>query len=175
MFEKPVVLKDVNVYVEDEDFLGKGEIELPKITQVVVEHTAMGISGKVEVPLPGIVEKMEGKLKFSSFDPEALKRLYDASEAQRLDVRGSVERYNPATGRMEEVPVRIVMRAFMKEGAHPTFKQAQNEGPEFTFSAVYWKEEWDGETVLEVDPFAYIYRVNGRDLLVQTRANLGLS
>lgn len=175
MVKKPVVLKDVNVYVEDEDFLGKGEMELPKIAQMTVEHHAMGVSGKVEVPLPGLVEKMEGKLKFTSFDPKALQRLYDANVAHRVEVRGSVAQYDPASGGLKEIPVRIVMRAFMKEGAHPTFKQAQNEGPEFTYSAVYWKEEWAGEPVLEVDPFAYIYRVKGKDLLAETRANLGMS
>ncbi len=173
--KKPNILKDANVYIEGKDFLGKAEIELPKVAQQTVEHSGMGISGKLELPVVGHTEKLEGKLKFTSFDSEALKVLYDSSKAHHLDVRGSVQRYNPQTGAMEEFPVQVVMRAFVKEADLPTFKQAQGEGPEFSYSAVYFKLVVDGEEVIELDPMNYIYKVNGQNLLEQTRANLGMS
>lgn len=40
---------------------------------------------------------------------------------------------------------------------------------------VYFKLVVDGEEVLEIDPMNYIYKVNGQNLLEQTRANLGMS
>lgn len=175
MVQKPNILKDANVYVEGSDFLGKAEIELPKVAQQTVEHSAMGISGKLELPAVGHTEKLEGKFKFSSFDAEALKVLYDSSKAHHIDVRASVQRYDPQTGAMGEFPVQVVMRAFVKEADLPAFKQAQGEGPEFSYSATYFKLVVDGEEVLEIDPVSYIYKVNGRNLLEQTRANLGLS
>ena len=170
----PNMLKDANVYVNGEDFAGKAELEPPKVTQLTEDYTAMGISGKVNLPFHGQVDSMEGTLKFSSIVANAHKILCDPSTAHHVDVRGSVQQYDTQSGKMEEFPVKIILRAFFKEASHPVYKAAQNEGPEFTFSAIYMKVTIDGEDVLEVDPMSYIYRVNGTDVLQQTKTNLGM-
>ena len=170
----PNVLKDANVYIDGQDFLGKGEIEIPKVAHKAVEYQTMGMSGSVELPLPGITEKMEGKIKFKSYDKNAAKRLYDGSIAFQVEAWGSVQEYNSATARMDEFPAKVVMRAFFKEVDLSPWKQGQEEAGEATYSAVYFKLEINGEEVVEIDPFAYIYKVNGKDLLEQTKANIGL-
>jgi len=170
----PNVLKDANVYIDGSDFLGKAEVKLPKVTHVTVEHQAMNISGKVEFPLPGIVEKLEGNIKFKSYNEEALKRLYYVSQAQQIDVYASVQKYNAQTGVMEEFPVKAVIKAFFKEVDHPEFKQAQEEAAEISYSAVYYKLVVNGEDVVEVDPINYVYKVAGQDLLETTKTNLGM-
>jgi len=168
------VLKDANFYIEGQDYLGKGEIKLPKVTHKTVEHDAMGISGAVEIPLPGITDKLEGNIKFKSYDKNALKRIYNAQQAQQIEVYGSVQRYNPQNGIIEEIPVKATIKAFFKEIDTPEFKKAQNEGAECAYSAIYYKLVVDGEEVVEIDKFNYIYRVDGEDLLETTRANLGM-
>ncbi len=170
----PNVLKDANVYIDGADFLGKAEIELPKVAQEIVEHEGMGVSGKVEFPLPGITDKMEGKIKFNSFNGDALKRFYYASQAQQIDAWGSVQSYNKQSGTMDEFPVRVTIRGFFKEVDLPPFKKAQKDGPEVSYSAVYYKLVVNGEEVVEIDPLNYIYKVGGVDLLEKTRANLGM-
>ena len=170
----PNVLKDANVYLAGKSYLGKAEIELPKVTQQTVEHQAMGISGKVEIPLTGVVEKMEATLKFRSFDSEALKKLYDPSEAHSLVAYGTVQRFDPQNARMEEFQVKAEMLVMVKETGMPSFKQAQEEGPEISVSVFHYKLTVDGEEVVEVDPFNYRYVVAGKDLLERSRANLGL-
>jgi P2 family phage contractile tail tube protein len=170
----PNMLKDANVYIEGRDYAGKAEIEIPSITQLTEDYTAMGISGKVTLPFHGHVDGMEGNLKFASIVGDAHKVLGDPSTAHHVDVRGSVQRYNVRSGKMDEYPVQIVMRSFFTEIKHPTYKGAQNEGPEFTFNALYVKIVIDGEEVLEVDPMSYVYRVNGIDVLAQTKTNLGM-
>ena len=174
MPQVPNLLKDVNVYVEGADWLGKAELELPEITQQTEEHSSMSLSGKVELPNVGHVEKMEGTIKFSSYDPAAMKKLYDPKTAHSVDVRASLQRYDTGTGAMEEIPLKVVMKAFFKSRSMPSWQETVNEGPEFTYSAVYYKEEADGEEVLEVDPFNKIYKVNGEDILETERSNLGM-
>ncbi|EAT6972200.1 phage major tail tube protein, partial [Salmonella enterica] len=54
-----------------------------------------------------------------------------------------------------------------------TFKQ--NENPEFSsaFGCTYIKQVVDGETLLELDYLANIFRVNGTDQLNAYRNNIG--
>ena len=170
----PNVLKDANVYINGVDFLGKGEVKLPDVEQVTVEHQAMGISGKVELPLPGMVSKMEGSIKFKSFNEDAMKVVYNSGTAFHISVFASVQAYDPSTGVMDEFQVKAVLRAFFKKVSMPDIKQAQDEGAEVSYSANYYKLTVNGEDVVEVDPINYIYQVGGVDLLEKTRANLGM-
>ena len=75
---------------------------------------------------------------------------------------------------MEEIPIKVVMKAFFKTRSYPTWEESTTEGPQFTYNAMYYKETMNGEEILEVDPWNKIYRVNGEDKLAQERANLGM-
>lgn len=170
----PNLLKDANVYIEGQDYLGKGNVELPDISQMVEEHQSMSLAGTMEIPNVGHVQNMEGNLQFNSYDPDAMRRLYDPSVAHSIDVRASVQRYNTGNGQMEEIPIKVVMKAFFKTRSYPTWEESTTEGPQFTYNAMYYKETMNGEEILEVDPWNKIYRVNGEDKLAQERANLGM-
>ena len=53
------------------------------------------------------------------------------------------------------------------------FKQHENVEMESEFSALSMKIEVDGTEILEFDPTANIYRVNGEDKLSTYRQNIG--
>lgn len=54
------------------------------------------------------------------------------------------------------------------------FKQGSDETSDVDFEANYLKIEVDGEEIIEIDKFNYIYRVDGTDLLAQVRETLGV-
>jgi uncharacterized protein len=168
------LVKDANFYIEGATFLGKGSVTLPEVTTLTETFESMGIAGDVDIPLPGLTEALEGSIKMSSWDADGYAIMLDTSKAHQLDVRFSMQRYDSQTGATEEVPCQAVIRASFKSMSGVELKRATTEGAEFEFTAPYYKLRIGDEDVLEIDKFNYIYRVKGRDLLEQTRLNLGM-
>jgi P2 family phage contractile tail tube protein len=171
--EYPNVLNDANIYVDGADWLGKAEVSLPEIAQKVIEYSAFGVSGNVELPVSGHVDKMEGSIKFKSMTKDAANVLYDPSYAPLLDARAAIQKYDASSGEMKTYPIKVTMRAFFKKGKLTDFKQASDTDSEADYAAHYFKLEIDGEEILEIDQFNYIYRVNGKDILADIKSTIG--
>jgi len=173
-FEYPNVLNDANVYVDGKTWLGKAEVTLPEVSHKVVDMQVMGVAGGMEVPLIGHIDKLKGTIKFKSIDKEALKVLFDSSYSPLLDIRAAIQKYNVTTGKMGYIPVKATIKGFFYKTKLLGFKQGSDETSDVEFEAHYFKLEVDGEEILEIDKFNYIYRVNGKDLLAEVRAALGM-
>lgn len=172
--EYPNVLNDANIYVDGANWLGKAEVSIPEIAHKVVEMNVMGVAGGMDVPLVGHIDKLSGSIKFKSVDKEALKVLFDSSYAPILDIRAAVQKYDTVKGTISTFPVKVTIRGFFKKVKLLGFKQGSDETSDMDYEANYLKIEVDGEEILEIDKFNYIYRVNGKDLLAQVRETLGV-
>ncbi|MBI3584197.1 MAG: phage major tail tube protein [Nitrospinae bacterium] len=172
--EIPNILNDANVYVDGANWLGKASVELPEVSHKVVDVNAFGIAGGMETPLIGHIDKLSGNIKFKSMTPDAAKVLYNASHAPILDIRAAVQSYNVQTGNMDVYPVKVTMRAFFKKVKLGDFKQGTDAESQADYEAHYYKLEINGEEILEIDKFSYIYKVNGKDLLASVRETLGM-
>jgi P2 family phage contractile tail tube protein len=173
MAEIPNIINDANIYVDGANWLGKAEVELPPVKHKTQGYQAFGVAGEIDIPVVGHVDKLEGTIKFKSMTKDAAKALYNPKMAPLLDARGSVQKYDPATGEMKQFPCKFTFRAFFTELKAPEFKQGADSGGEAKFAAHYMKLEIDGEEVLEIDQFNYIYKVNGVDVLAEVRQHLG--
>lgn len=66
------------------------------------------------------------------------------------------------------------MRAFFKKVKLGDFKQGSDSESQADYEAHYYKLEINGEEILEIDKFSYIYKVNGEDVLANVREALGM-
>jgi len=172
--EYPNVLNDANIYVDGANWLGKAEVHLPEIGHKVIDMAVMGVAGGMEVPLVGHIDKLHGTIKFKSVDKNAWKTVLNSAYAPLLDIRAAIQKYDTILGLMKTFPVKVTMRAFFKKVKPLTFKQGSDETTDVEYEAHYLKIEIDGEEILEIDKFNYIYRVAGVDLLADVRASLGM-
>jgi len=172
--EYPNVLNDANVYVDGANWLGKADITIPEISHKVVDMQVMGVAGGMEVPLIGHIDKLKGTIKFKSVDKEALKVLFDSSYSPLLDIRAAMQKYNTQTGKIGYFPIKVSIKGFFNKVKLLTFKQGSDETSDIEYEANYLKIEIDGEEILEIDKFNYIYRVAGKDLLAEVRETLGV-
>jgi|ERR1044072_3627071 P2 family phage contractile tail tube protein len=164
-------LTNANVYMDGKSFLGKAEeINLPAIKHMMSEHKALGMVGKMEF-WSGI-DKMEAKIKWNSFYPDALKKMADPTTAIQLQVRGSLEEY-AAQGRVSQQPVVMFLTVMAKDFPMGSFKQHDNVESETNLSVTYSRMEINREAIVEIDVLANIYKVNGVDILAQYRQNIG--
>lgn len=162
---------NANVYINGQSFLGKAEeIDLPKITSKMSEHKALGMVGSIE--LPSGVDKMEARIKWNSFYGDVMSLMADPYKTHAIQCRSSVEVYT-AQGRTAQQPMVVFIRGQFKEIPAGNFKQHDNVEMESRLAVTYLKVELAGQSKIEFDALANIYKVDGVDILAQYKANIG--
>jgi len=165
-------LTNANVYLDGVSLLGKAEeVSLPTVTFKMAEHKAMGMFGSME--FPSGLDKMEMKIKWNSLYLEVMKKAASPFSNHQLQIRASLESWNALDGRTEEKPVVIFLTGAFKNFPLGSFKQHDNVELETMLTVYAFKQEIDGEEILEIDVMSNIYKVNGVDEFAKFRANLG--
>lgn len=172
----PTKLIDANVYLDgNTDWIGKGAVTLPEITQKTQDYDSFGIAGTIEVPLIGQIEKLEGSMKLHSITNEGAVKFLNPAVSSQIVVRGAFSYYDTSTGAAAISSVKVTMQAFFKKTGFPEMKKAGDGEYEFGYAAHYLKIELDDVEVLEIDQLQYIYKVAGVDVLADHKAALGIS
>lgn len=168
----PNIIYNANIYLNGSNLAAQAtELELPEIEPEMAEHEALGLYGTPVYPMG--LQEMEATITWSSFYPEWARAAANFTQAVNLQARASVEIYEPS-GRTAELPLLITMRGVFKKNPMGTYTQKEMAEFESDLSLTYIKQVFNGETMLECDVVANIYRVGGTDLLANFRANLGL-
>jgi P2 family phage contractile tail tube protein len=164
-------ITNANVYIDGRSFLGKTEeVKLPEVVTTMVEHKALGMVGKLE--LPSGLDKMESTQKWNSLYPDVLMKAANPFQAVQLQCRSSMETY-AGGGRTAQVPVVVFMTGTFKKFPLGNYKQHDNIEAETTMNVTYLRLVVDGKEIVEVDVLANIYKVGGLDLLADYRRNIG--
>lgn len=164
-------ITNANVYIDGRSFLGKTEeIKLPEVVTTMVEHKALGLFGKIE--LPSGIDKMESTQKWNSLYPDVLLKAANPFQAVQLQCRASQETYIGA-GRSAQVPVVVFMTGTFKKFPMGSYKQHDNVEAETVLNVTYLRLVIDGKEIIEVDVLSNIYKVDGQDLLAEYRKNIG--
>jgi hypothetical protein len=164
-------LTNANVYVDGNSLLGKvDECKMPDVNIVMAEHKALGMQGKLE--FPSGIDKLEATFKWNSLYSDVLTKVANPFKACEVQLRGSLETYGNG-GRTAEVPVVVYLTGSFKKFPMGGFKQNDNVEAETSMSVTYCKMEIDGQTVLEVDAMANIYKAGGVDMLATYKQLIG--
>lgn len=162
---------ECNLYLNGISFLGRAEsIDLPTLKTKMTEHKALGMIGTLE--FPSGVDKLECKIKWNSFYPDALVSLADPFTYVPVMARGSVERWTGA-GRTSQEALVVELTLGFKNVPLGKFKQHDNVELETEAACVYLRQTIGGVEIVEFDAMANIWRVAGVDVLDQYRTNLG--
>lgn len=163
---------NANIYINGANLLGKAEeVDLPEVTSVMAEHKALGMVGQTEF-FAGI-EKMEARIKWSSFYADVMKKFNNPTQSVQIQVRSSIN-VNSSAGLVAEQPVVVFLTATPNSFPMGKFKQHDNVELETKFTVTYAKLRINGEDIYEIDVLANIYKIGGVDILANYRANLGI-
>lgn len=164
-------ITNANCYLNGKSLLGKvEEAKLPDVATVLVEHKALGLVGKLE--LPSGIDKMEMSIKFNSFYEDVLVKAADPFTPVNLQVRSSRDTYT-GQGRTAQEPVVTFLCGTFKNYPLGGFKQHDNVEAEFKLNITYLKQVVAGKDMIEVDVLNNIYKVGGNDILATYRSNIG--
>lgn len=166
-------ITNANVYADDLGSLfGQAEeVNLPKLAMTMVEHKALGMQGKIE--LPAGYDKMEITIKWNSFYPETFKKFANPYKAIKIQIRSNVEIYEGGD-KVDEKP--LVVYATVQSKGFPlgNFKAQDNVEMENDLSCTQIKMEYDGASIIEFDANANLLLVDGVDQFAAYRNNLGI-
>ncbi len=162
---------NANLYMNGASFLGQvEEIQVPDIPIKTVDHKALGMVGTLEF-FSGI-DKMEGSVKWNSMYAQARITALNYTTMNDIQVRSSVDGYD-GTGRKTQVPLVIYLKVMFKNVPGGMWRQHENVDVTSKFNAFYYKENLNGQDIVEIDVLNNIYKVNGVDLLATYRNNIG--
>ena len=166
-------LTNGNVYLDGTNsLLGKcSECTLPELVAVTEDHMALGMFGKLDT-VTGL-DKMTGKMKWNGYYPEAIGLGADPFASRKLQIRCSVETYNQG-GLVAEKPLIVQVTCSFRGTPLGALVAQGNTEFEQNYTATYIRVELDGAELVEIDVHNNVWRVNGKDVRAQYRANLGL-
>lgn len=162
---------NARVYIDGTDFIAKAEeVDLPKIKFKFADTKALGLYGDSELPTG--LDKMEARIKFNSAYPEFIKLAADPFTTRTVIVRAPVQIWTQQ-GVTKTAPLKAELKGFFKEWDSGKFKKADSTEAEATLSVIYYKLEVDFKEVVEIDTINNIYKVDGKDILLDYKTSIG--
>lgn len=159
-------------YKDGKDLLGVADVQLPDIEAMTEAIKGAGIAGEVELPVLGHVGAMTLTINWRTVTGDLI--ALAAPVAHALDFRASQQAYDSAGGKIKTTSVKHVVRAIPKKLAPGKMEMGATTDSSNEFSVTYYKMMVEGKVVVEVDPFNYIYIIDGVDYLSDVRKDLGL-
>lgn len=171
-FNYPQVLHAFNAYKRGNALVGiSGDVELPDLNHMTETLSGPGILGEIDAIVLGFFEHLQVKVPFAVMYDDYF-GLLAFDEDGELTLRGSIQTEDRRNGRTREVPVRVVFRGKSQSAELGKWAQGAKNESAITIGLSYLKIEVDGEERIELDKYAFIFRVNGKDLLADVRRNI---
>lgn len=169
----PERLINFRVYNEGNDCLGIATVDLPEIEAMSDTVTGAGIAGEVESPIIGHFSSMTTTFTWRTIEKSAMTLC--AQKAHTVDIRGSQQVYDAASGEYNTVAVRATMKIVPKNVTLGSFEPGATTDTEQEFEVLYIKLYVDGKAQLEIDKYNFKAVFGDVDALSKVRTDLGLN
>lgn len=164
------IITGYHMYENEISYYGLAEVELPSITQITESMDGAGVAGKYDAIVRGHVEAMKMTVSMRNPTKDAFK-MFTPVEHQ-FDLRANIQERDTVTG-VHDNALKCVVRATpinLDIGKIANYSTGDTKAE---FSVSYFAVYVDGAKEIEVDPFNYIFWVDGKDYLEDVRKNLG--
>jgi len=159
------------VYEDGTEYYGLAKVTLPDISSLTNSISGAGISGNYDAVTLGHIEAMTLTLSFRTIT-EAAVRLTEPRR-HNIDLRVAQQQEDTVAGQIETRAVKHVLVVTPKKLGAGNVAPASAADVSGEYSVSYFATFIDGTKMLEVDPFNFIYYVNGTDYLAAARTALG--
>lgn len=159
------------IYEDGLDYYGTGDVDLPKIVEITEEMSGAGVAGKYKATVRGAIEAMEMAINMRNPTRDAAK--LNEPRVHLITLRINIQERDTDKG-VYQIGVKYVIKFepySYEAGKATNFGVSDSK---ITGAVTYLAQYIDGEETLVVDPFNYVYRVNGVDYMADIRKNLGM-
>jgi len=150
---------------------GTVSVTLPSFELLSETFKGAGVAGEVNVPASGNMSALTAEISCPKIYGAIMDYL-ELGTTKTLDLRNEIVVTNTDNHSQEKVPDRWVLKGVLSASNPGSVEQAAAGDASITMQ-IYYVHHWmDGEEKLEWDVFKFIYTVNGKDMLAETRRNL---
>ena len=170
----PEVINHLRCYIDGADeFIGALSVELPDISSMTSDVKGIGVAGTISTPIHGQFEDMELKVNWQIPTETALQ--YSGGRPIKLDLYSDVQGFDSGANDYTHDRYRIVAHGRVKNYAGGSIEQGSTSGSSTTVTLHYYKLEYGGKTLCEIDKYGYKAIIGGKDHLAEVRKNIGMS
>jgi len=153
-----------NAYIGTTDAKNKlagiaDEVTLPDFKEMSETLNLAGMGGEIDSPSVGSFESAQIEISFSNISSEMFRLVMDDSVS--LILRGAQEELDPGTLKKRFIGRTVTVKGMTKDFDLGKLKKGGYGEPKIVKEVVYYKDEHDGKTILEIDKFNDVYTVNG--------------
>lgn len=168
----PDKLINAKIYFEGKtELVGTADAELPSLEYLTETLSGLGIAGEITTPVLGHFKELPFKFKWNIPNEQALTLLQP--NTHHLEVHGSTQSLDAATGKLVPQAVKVVLRGMPKKLGLGKLEVGKKMDPELELECSYIKMWIAGTEVLEIDKLNFIARIMGVDSLETVRQHLG--
>jgi len=150
---------------------GTVTVELPSFELASETFKGAGVAGEVNVPVPGVMSALTATISCPIIYG-ALTKYLELGSTRTIDLRNEIIVQDTATHQQQKVPNHWVLKGPLSASNPGSVEQGAAGDASITMQ-VYYAHHWlDGDDILELDVFKYIYTVNGKDMMAETRQNV---
>jgi len=169
----PDKLINAKIYFEGKsELVGTADAELPSLEYITEAISGLGLAGEMETPVMGHFKPLPFKFKWHVPNKSALTLL--KTKTHHLDIYGSIQQLDAATGEFSSQQAKVVLRAAPKKVGLGKVEPGKRMDPETELECSYIKMWLGGDEVLEIDKFNFICKILGEDMLASVRSDLGM-
>lgn len=148
------------------------DVTLPNIEYLTETVSGAGIAGEIESPTLGHTSPITLGINVRSLVGEDFSLLEQRSYT--LEIKAASQSQDQSNGKLVVGKLAIIAKGVPKNLNMGTLGVGKTTDSSKEFSITYLKVEVDGKTVLEIDKVNMIFMVNGKDLLAEVRAAIGM-
>ena len=162
----PDKINDFNVYDDGNRLVGIGEeVTLPDIE--MMSETVIEPGGEVDSPTIGQFASGQVEIPFQSLTQGTFDMM-NPLKAVNLTLRASQQEMD-GNGNIVFVGIRAVFRGRPKTLTAGSIKKGSGTGTSIAIEWTYYMLEIDGKKVVEIDKLNSVFKVNGIDILAQSK------
>ena len=162
----PDKINDFNVYEDGDRLIGIGEeVTLPDIE--MMSESVIVPGGEVDSPTIGQFASGQVEIPFQSLTADAF-RLMNPLKSVNITLRASQQELD-GNGNIVFIGIRAVFRGRPKKLSAGSVKKGSGTGSGLSIEWTYYLLEIDGKKVIEIDKINSVFKINGVDILAQSK------
>ncbi len=139
------------------------ELTLPEFENMSETISLSGMAGEIDSPSPGQFKSAQIEITFTNISRDSMSAAADDSKT--IILRAAQEQVDTESLSKKSLGRVITIKGMTKAVNFGKLKKGGYGNPSIKKELVYYKEEYDGEVITEIDKFNTVCIINGKNIM----------